>query len=33
MWRNRSAASFTAATTVGWPYPVDDTAIPAMKSR
>ena len=24
MWRKRSAASFTAATTFGWPYPVDD---------
>ena len=28
-----SAASLTAATTLGWPYPVDETAMPAMKSR
>ena len=33
MCRNRSAASLTAATTLGCPYPVEHTAMPAMKSR
>ena len=33
MWRNLSAASLMAATTLGWQYPVEQTAIPAMKSR